>query len=103
MNNNTQCRKLGLGWRLNGKLFAKRRLLIGIFVDEFIFRTEEKLLLFGRCRVENESRYFSYHISGVAKSDYEILDRPVSENEERELVQFLDEKTSMRHGALQES
>jgi len=97
----TRKRKLGLGWRLNGKLFSARRLLIGIFVDEFIFLTEGKQWLFGRCRIENESRHFSYRITGIAKSDFEILDRSVSADEERELTRFLDERTSMRHGALQ--
>ena len=72
---------------------------MGVFSDEFLFRTEEKLWLVGHYRLENEGRHFSYRTSGVVSADSLILTRAVRAGEERELVQHLEE-IGLRYGPL---
>lgn len=96
----TPPKRLGPGWRLSVALFSHRRLLMGIFSDEFLFHTEEKRWLFGRYRLENESRVFLYLTTAVVGADLRPLPRAVSENEERQLVAYLDH-IARRHGPLE--
>jgi len=96
----THRKKLGLGWLVSVALFPKRRLLMGVFSDEFLFRTDEKLWLWGHYRLENEGRHFFYRASGVADADLQCVSRDPSSSKEKQLVQYL-EHIALRYGPLQ--